>query len=168
MNPPSVFRADATPVELYRQPGVRVTSEMFIVAGHRFPISELSNLRTARGPQDRLTLRSVLITATAVAATGIVLGYAGELHRLSARTYLLLGLATFVPMALGALGQRLRPPAYELWGRYRGSMTLLFSSDQERQFGQVRGALLRACAGHRQRRGDETVVVGTIWQPRER
>lgn len=164
MNPAFLSRTGAAPVELYRQPGVRVTSEMFTVAGHHFPISELSNLRTARGPQDPLTFRAVLITATAVAGIGMALGYAGELYRLSARTYLLLGVAAFVPMALGALGRRLRPPAYELWGRYRGTMILLFSSDQERQFGQVRRALIRACEVSRLGAvGDP--VVGTVWRP---
>lgn len=165
MDPTPASRTDPVPLELYRQPGVRVTSEMFLVAGRRFPIRELSDLRTARGPQDPLTVRAVLVTAGAIALIGVALGYAGELYRLSARTYFLLGLAAFVPMALAALGRRLRPPAYELWGRYRGSMILLFSSDQERQFGQVRRALIRAREVDRLGAVGDPVAGARIWRP---
>ncbi len=31
----------------------------------------------------------------------------------------------------------MRPRAYELWGDYRGMTVLLFSSDEEREYGQV-------------------------------
>ncbi len=132
------------PVDLYRQPGVRVTSEAFIVAGRRFTIAELTQLTTARGPHDRLTLRAVAVTAAVLIGIGIALGYTGDLYRLPAATYAGLGLAAFVPVGLAVVGHRWRPPAYELWGRYQGTMVLLFSSDHERQFGQVTRALIRA------------------------
>ena len=54
MTAPSVDAGRWAP--LYRQPGILVTNEAFVIAGRRFPIRDLSNLRTARGPQDRLTL----------------------------------------------------------------------------------------------------------------
>lgn len=168
MDPVPAFRTAAVPVELYRQPGVRVTSEAFLVAGRRFPISELSDLRTARGRQDPLTVRAVAVTGAALGAIGVALGYAGELYRLSARTYLLLGLAAFIPMALAAIGRRLRPPAYELWGRYRGSMVLLFSTDQERQFGQIRRALIRAREVYLLGGVGDPVGGAAIWRPGER
>nr|MDT0658445.1 DUF6232 family protein [Micromonospora sp. DSM 115978] len=132
------------PVELYREPGVRVTSELFIVAGRRFPVGELTDLQTARGPRDRLTVRAVLVTAVGLTVIGAALGYAGGLYKLSAEAYLILGVAAFVPLLLAVVGNKLRPPAYELWGRYQGATQLLFSSDHERQFGQVTRALLRA------------------------
>ncbi|ROT32624.1 hypothetical protein EF879_12830 [Micromonospora sp. HM5-17] len=131
-------------VDLYHQPGIRVTSQALIVAGRRFPLTELTQLQTARGPHDRLTLRAVVVTTVVLVGIGVALGYTGDLHRLSAMTYVGLGLAAFVPVALAVAGHRWRPPAYELWGRYRGSMILLFSTDQERQFGQVTRALIRA------------------------
>ncbi|MFY1672885.1 DUF6232 family protein [Plantactinospora sp. WMMB334] len=132
------------PVDLYRQPGVRVTSEAFFVAGRKFPITELTHLQTARGPHDRLTLRAVGITAAVLIGIGIALGYTGDLYRLPATTYAGLGLAAFVPVGLALAGARWRPPAYELWGRHKGDLVLLFSSDHERQFGQVTRALIRA------------------------
>ena len=130
--------------DLYREPGVRVTSDAFIVAGRRFTITELTHLQTARGPHDRLTLRAVMVTAAVLIGIGVALGYTGDLYRLPASTYAGLGLAAFVPVGLALVGHRWRPPAYELWGRYKGSTVLLFSSDHERQFGQVTRALIRA------------------------
>ncbi|MDG4828932.1 DUF6232 family protein [Solwaraspora sp. WMMD1047] len=159
MTPEGAYRP--APIELYRGPGVHVTSEMFTVAGRRFPVSELTDLQTARGPHDRLTVRAVIVTATGLAVIGAALGYAGGLYRLSAQAYLMLGVAAFVPLLLAVIGNRLRPPAYELWGRYDGTAQLLFSSDHERQFGQVTRALLRAReAGRLGQFGDPLASAG--------
>jgi hypothetical protein len=134
---------------LYRQPGILVTGEAFVVAGHRFPIRDLSHLRTARGPQDRFTVRSVGVAAAVLGATGLALAIGTDLDRVGPVVYLLLGAGAFVPIMLVMLGQRLRPRPYELWGDYRGMTVLLFSSDDERQYGQVTRALLRATEAKR-------------------
>ncbi|MEV4756156.1 DUF6232 family protein [Micromonospora sp. NPDC049559] len=131
-------------VDLYRKPGISVTTESFTVGTRRFPIEDLADLRTARGPHDRLTVRAVAVTGTVLGGLGLVLGYSGGLYHLTAVAYLTLGIAAFVPILLAVAGHRLRPPAYELWGCYQGVTMLLFSSDQEREFGQVTRALLRA------------------------
>jgi hypothetical protein len=141
----SAFGADtARRTPLYRQPGILVTTESFVVAGRRFPIRDLSNLRTTRGPQDRFTARSVLVAAAVLGGVGLALAYTGDLGRQGPVVYLLLGAAAFVPIALVSARRRMRPRAWELWGDVRGVTMLLFSSDQERQFGQVTRALLRA------------------------
>ena len=140
--PQPIASSTAPPTPLYRQPGILVTSEAFVVAGRRFPVRDLSNLRTARGPHDRLTMRSVLVTGAVLGSVGVALGFSGA--ALSATTVLLLGAAAFVPIALVSFGRRMRPRAYELWGDYRGMTVLLFSSDEEREYGQVTRALLRA------------------------
>ena len=49
-----------------------------------------------------------------------------------------------MPIALVSARRRLRPRPWELWGDFRGMTMLLFSSDQERQYGQVTRAMLRA------------------------
>ena len=49
-----------------------------------------------------------------------------------------------MPIALVGIGRRLRPRPWELWGDFRGMTVLLFSSDEERQYGQVTRAILRA------------------------
>ena len=161
---PEAARRQA-PIDLYREPGVRITSEAFIVAGRRFFISELTQLRTARGPHDPLTVRAVVVTAAVLAGIGIALGYTGDLYELPATTYLALGLAAFLPVALAAVGHRWRPPAYELWGRYRGSMVLLFSSDQERQFGRVTRALVRAREAARLGGIAHPLASASPWEP---
>ncbi|MDG4820376.1 DUF6232 family protein [Asanoa sp. WMMD1127] len=140
--PQPVTSASPAPTPLYRQPGILVTSEAFVVAGRRFPVRDLSNLRTARGPHDRLTMRSVLVTGAVLGSVGIALSFSGA--QLSPTAFLLLGAAAFVPITLVSFGQRMRPRAYELWGDYRGMTVLLFSSDEEREYGQVTRALLRA------------------------
>lgn len=152
-------------IDLYHRPGIRVTSEAFIVAGRRFPIAELTHLQTARGPHHRLTVRAVSVTTVVVIGIGVALGYTGDLHRLPATTYVLLGLAALVPVVLAAVGHRWRPPAYELWGRYRGATVLLFSTDQERQFGQVTRALIRAREAARLGRLAHPVASDTPYEP---
>jgi hypothetical protein len=143
---------------LYRQPGIVVTGEAFVVAGRRFPIRDLSNLRTARGPRDRFTVRSVGVAGAVLGAIGLALAFATDLDRVGPVVYLLLGAGAFVPIMLVLLGQRLRPQPYELWGDYRGVTVALFSSDDERQYGQVTRALLRAMEAERLGRVTEPVA----------
>ncbi|GAB2935863.1 hypothetical protein GCM10027280_24750 [Micromonospora polyrhachis] len=152
-------------VTLYRQPGICVTSTWFTVGGNRYPVSELSELHTARGPHDRLTVRAVGVTGVLLAAIGITLGYTGGLYRLTALAYLTLGILTLVPVLLAVAGNRWRPPAYELWGTYRGTTTLLFTSDQEREFGQVTRALVRAREVARLGGLADPVAMGEVWRP---
>ena len=73
------------PVEFYRKPGVCVTSESFTVAGRRFPVVELTQLKTARGPHDPLTVRAVVVTGGVLVAIGVAFGYTGEFYRLQRR-----------------------------------------------------------------------------------
>jgi hypothetical protein len=148
---------------LYRQPGILVTGEAFTIAGRRFPIRDLSNLRTARGPHDRLTMRSVLIAAGALAVVGLALGATGDFTDRSPMVYLVLGAAAFVPIALVALGRRLRPRPWELWGDFRGMTVLLFSSDEERQYGQVTRAIMRAQEAERLGGVAEPVASTYYW-----
>jgi len=149
---------------LYRQPGIHVTPEWFVVAGRKFPVRELSNLRTTRGAPDRLTVRAVGPTAVVLAAIGAALGFRG-LDRLNPAICLALLLAVFVPVALAWIGHRRRPRPYELWGWYRGMDTLLFRSDEERQFGQVTRALRRAREIARMGGMAEPIDTGIIWIP---
>jgi hypothetical protein len=151
---------------LYRQPGILVTPEWFIVAGRRFPIGELRDLRTARGPHDQLTIRSVTVTAVVLAGIGITLGLTTELNHLSAQTYLALTAVAFVPFLVATIGHRMRPRAYELWGEFRGLTILLFSSDEERQYGQVTRALVRAQEAARLGGMTESVASRAMWRMR--
>jgi hypothetical protein len=143
-----------------------VTRDWFVVGGRRFPVGELHHLQTARGPAHQLTVRSVTVTAIVLAAIGITLGMTTELNNLSAQTYLALAAVAFVPFLVATIGHRLRPRAYELWGEFRGMTVLLFSSDEERQYGQVTRALLRAQEAYRLGALAEPLVSMNIWRMR--
>jgi hypothetical protein len=165
-----VTQADVTSrkpaAPLYRQPGILVTRDWFVVGGRRFPVGELHHLHTARGPAHQLTVRSVTVTATVLVAIGITLGMTTELNHLSAQAYLALTAVAFVPFLVATIGHRLRPRAYELWGEFRGMTVLLFSSDEERQYGQVTRALLRAQEAYRLGGLAEPLVSMNIWRMR--
>ncbi|NES28903.1 hypothetical protein GCE86_19885 [Micromonospora terminaliae] len=134
---------------LYARPGIVVTGERFTVGRNSWPVAEITQLWTTRGPHDRLALRAVAVSAALIGAVGVLLGFTGGLQRLTAAAYLTLGAVGLLPLLLVLIGDRWRPPAYELWGRLGGTEVLLFSSDDERQFGQVTRALKRAREGVR-------------------
>lgn len=177
MSPPAARSVTSGPVTsatytapnasaLYDQPGILVTQDWFVVAGRRFAVRELHNLRTARGPADQLTIRSVTVTAVMLAGVGIALGMTTELNHLSAQTYLALTAVAFVPFLVATIGHRLRPRAYELWGEVHGLTMLLFTCDQQRQYGQVTRALLRAKEATRLGAVAEPVASMNMWRSR--
>lgn len=153
---------------LYRQPGLWVTTEWFVAAGRQFPVAELARLQTARGPNDPVTARAVGVTAAVLAGVGVVLGFTRDTSQVDPRTFLALGAAAFVPIVLSAIGQRFRPRSFELWGEYQGRMVLLFSTDDERQYGQVTRALMRAREMTRLGAVAEPVASTVPWLPRPR
>ncbi|MGR6321717.1 DUF6232 family protein [Micromonospora soli] len=161
--PPRSARA-AAPTLLYARPGIVVTAERFTVGRASWPVAELTQVWTTRGPHDRLVLRAVGVTAALIGGVGVLLGFTGGLQRLTAAAYLALGAVGLLPVLLVVLADRWRPPAYELWGRYRGAEVLLFSSDNERQFGQVTRALQRAREGVRLG-GWAEPLASTVWRP---
>ncbi|TDC64557.1 hypothetical protein E1258_07935 [Micromonospora sp. KC207] len=139
----------AAPVLLYAQPGIVVTADRFTVGRTTWEIADLTHLHAARGPHDRLATRAVAVTSLMITGMGLLLGFTGGLQRLTAGAYLAFGAVALLPVLLAVAGERWRPPPYELWGWHRGAQVLLFSSDDERQFGQVSRAVRRAREGVR-------------------
>ncbi|MFC4146938.1 DUF6232 family protein [Micromonospora mangrovi] len=164
-HPPRSPKATAAPNLLYARPGIVVTTERFTVGHRSWPVAELTQLWTTRGPHDRLAVRAVAVTAATIGAVGVLLGFTGGLERLTAGAYLALGAVGLLPVLLVLAGDRWRPPAYELWGRHRGVEVLLFSSDDERQFGQVTRALRRAREGLRHGGWEDPLAGATPWRP---
>lgn len=148
---------------LYRQPGICVTYHWFIVGRRRFPVSELTHLRTARGPRDPLSQRAMVVTGTVLGSVGATLGFTRGMNQVTPAAVLALAAAAFVPLLLAAFGHRMRPRAFELWGEYRGLTMLLFTCDDERQYGQVTRALLRAQEVNRLGGVAEPVSTRTPW-----
>lgn len=154
-----------SPTLLYARPGIIVTVDRFTVGRRSWRVAELTHLRTTRGPHDRLAVRAVGITAAMVGGVGLLLGFTGGLQRLTAAAYLTLGVVLLLPVLIVVVGDRCRPPAYELWGRHGGGDVLLFSSDDERQFGQVTRALLRAREVSRLGGWEDPLAAADPWRP---
>jgi hypothetical protein len=132
------------PGPLYKKPGIIVTDEWFVVGGYRYPVAELSNLRTGRGGRHPLTVRAMVVAFVVLLGLAATLGLTGDPTQLPGGTYLAMAAALIVPFMLAAAGDRLRPRPYELWADYYGITVRLFYSDNEQQYGQVTRALLRA------------------------
>ena len=132
------------PGPLYAKPGIVVTDQWFVVAGYRYPVSELSNLRIGRGTRHPLTVRAMVVAVVVLLGVGAALGLTGDPTDLPGATYLALAAALVAPFVLAVVGDRLRPRPYELWADYYGITVRLFYSDNEQQFGQVTRALIRA------------------------
>ena len=132
------------PGTLLHQPGIRVTGRWFIVGSRRYDVTELSHLRTVRGRHDPLTTRAVVTTGVVLAAVGAVMIGSTASRPIQLSAVPALGAALLVPLVLAWVGYRLRPRPVELWADYRGTTIQLFSSDSEREYGQVCRALVRA------------------------
>jgi hypothetical protein len=145
-----------------------VTHEVFEVAGRRYPVADLSGLHTVRGEHDRLTVRAVVLTGALLMAVGTALSVTRRPADLSALTYLALLVGAFVPLTLAMIGSRMRPRPFELWGRYQGTVLPLFVTDDERQYGQVTRALLRAVEARRLRPPVDPWASFEPWRPAPR
>lgn len=132
------------PDTLLRRPGIRVSGRWFIVGSRRYDVTELSHLRTVRGRHDPLTVRAVITTGVVLAAIAALMAASSASRPMKLSAVPALGAALVVPVVLAWVGHRLRPRPYELWAEYRGTTVQLFYSDNEREYGQVCRALVRA------------------------
>lgn len=162
---PAKVSAEKKNTLLYARPGIIVTVDRFTVGRNTWRVAELTHLHTTRGPHDRVAMRAVAASGAVIGAVGLLLGFTGGLQRLTAGAYLTLGVVFLLPVLLAAAGDRWRPPAYELWGWHRGTEVLLFSSDDERQFGQVSRALRRAREMNRYGGWEEPLASMDPWRP---
>ena len=154
------------PTLLYARPGIIVTADRFTVGRNSWPVADLTHLRTTRGPHDRLAVRAVVVTAAMIGGVGVLLGFTGGLQRLTAGAYLILGAVVLLPVLLACWSATAGGhPPHELWGRYRGAEVLLFSSDDERQFGQVTRALQRAREGAAYGGWGDPLAAADPWRP---
>jgi hypothetical protein len=132
------------PGPLYKQAGIEVTGEWFVVRGYHYPVTELANLRIARGRRHPYTSRAMVITTVGFLGLAAAMGLAGNPADVSGGTYLAMAAAFVAPFLLAAAGERLWPREWELWADHYGITVRLFVTDSEHQYGQVTRALLRA------------------------
>lgn len=135
---------DRRAAPLYRQADVVVTYDILQVGDRRYRVSALSRLRTARGSDAPVTAAMVVLTAAVLAAVGVAVSLGRNPVGPSRETYLVLLAAALVPASIAVYGRLRARRRHELWAEHRGETVLLFQCRDEREFGQVTRALLRA------------------------
>jgi hypothetical protein len=129
----------------YRDRDIEVTSRWFRAGGRQYEIAQLSNLTQALGTvHPGVTVGLVIAVADAAFAV-LVAGMTRSIFAL------IIGLpALSVPCVVALVCARRWPPKLELWAQYRGSLVCLFSTREERCYGQVSRALRRAVEASRE------------------
>jgi Family of unknown function (DUF6232) len=138
----------------YRGPCAHITHEVFesrCPYHRRYMIRDIRQIYLARRARDaaysdrRVSSAGMAgVAAVAVALGGPALGAASMPPAAAAGLVTLLVLVVLSSIALAAC-LRVQPGrVYELWAFYRGELTCLFRTADERVFGQVKRALVRA------------------------
>jgi hypothetical protein len=133
----------------YRSPLVLVTHEVF-EAGHttrqyfhtsrqRYQITELRDVRVARGGPDRVAIGS---TGLAGSAAVVVAACSPVIH--SPQAWMAAVLLIAAPGLFGGACWRLNPPEWQLVASYHGYDVQLYTSSDTRTFNQVKRAVMRA------------------------
>ena len=123
----------------YRGPDVAVTNHYLIVSPVRYELTELEALGVVRGPVHPAVLISSVI---AIAQTPIVIPVVAMV--MSPLAILFATILLVVPCVVAIASARRWPPRMELQASHRGTTLVLFSSRDQREFGQVTRALRRA------------------------
>jgi hypothetical protein len=123
----------------YRNADVAVTNHYVHVGRDRYPIGELTDLGHSRGPAHPSVLISGVI---AVAQAPIMVPVVAILR--SPIAFVLAAVVLVVPVCVALVSAHRWPPRRQLLARFRGRDLTLFSSHDEREFGQVARALQRA------------------------
>jgi hypothetical protein len=129
----------------FRDNHVLVTDEVFATRWpdpQRFYVAELEDLHVVQGAVDPLVNSAIHIAAT---IASVALAAAALLR--SVEFWLIAISIVAVAGAVAGSCWRLCSRPLELRATYRGYRVLLFSSPDERTFGQVRRALMRAVEG---------------------
>jgi hypothetical protein len=129
---------------LYHRAGTVVTYDVLETGGNRYRIASLRGLRTARGEASPITWWTVVLSGTVLAAVGITVSFGRHPSGPRPLTYLMLMLAAVVPITIGLYSRHRARRSHELWGEYLGETRLLYADTDEREFGRVTRALLRA------------------------
>ena len=123
----------------YDRAGVQVTSHELVVRGRRYQLSELHQLRIARG--------SASPAGTICAILAVLLVLPGSCSLQTSAWTIGIGLSAIGVLAAGAAAliiRRLRPRPFELWADHRGQTVQLLWTREERTFNAIRFAILRA------------------------
>jgi hypothetical protein len=127
----------------YRGKQALITHEVFEVRcpePQRFAIAELRDVHVLRNGVDPFAIRTMHLAGATAAAGIFVLPFLP-----TAAAWLTDLMIVVIPSLVVVLTVwRRNPPVYELRATYRGYVVRLFTSSDERTFGQVKRALLRS------------------------
>ena len=126
----------------YRSSELLISREAFVplFSPHRFALADLRRVQVVRGasvPGNRRTATTATVGALAVAAA---VGPAVD----ATRGWAVAALAIVGTVAVMLISHALRRPRWQLQAEHNGATILLYSTTDERTFGQVKRALVRA------------------------
>jgi hypothetical protein len=122
----------------YRSADAAVTDQWFVTPDRRFVVAQLARVRTARGAHDPVAVSAAVAAAVVLCAVGI------GLPRLSPMAWPAMIGFVLTAVTVAGLTWRMRPRPYEIWAEYRGEVVRLFQCTDEKTFGHVCRALIRA------------------------
>lgn len=124
----------------YQRAGVHVSERWFATPHGRYAISGLSRLRAGRGARSPAAhlAGALAVLLAGVAVVGFMANYRTPLTGIG-----IAGVALAAAGLMAALRGLQRRP-YQLWADHRGGTVLLYWSFDEKEYGHVTRALIRA------------------------
>lgn len=123
----------------YREGGVCVTDRWLTIAGRRFAVADLQNLRTIREPATPLGAASTAMVCILAVAAATFVAFSGE-------PALMVGgpVVAALPIGFAFVSWRLRRRFFALYAEYSGQTVQVLGASDERRYNQICRALLRA------------------------
>jgi hypothetical protein len=122
----------------YNHRGVRITDQWVAIDGHRYPVRELSGVRTTRGPINRMAVRA-LGAGGSMFAIAVLLGPVMPVAMTAA-----LGLAGLLAMGVAYIVTRTHPRELVLWIDVQGAELMVLATNDSIEMGKLTRALRRA------------------------
>jgi hypothetical protein len=123
-----------------RQSGLQITGRWFITDVQRYDVSELDALWTVRGAHHPM----VATIGVGAGAAAVVIVVGASFLSDQPVVWLAAAVSALVPVGLAIVYWRWHPRPYELWAEYRGRQVRLFGCADEKTYGHVCRALIRA------------------------
>jgi hypothetical protein len=123
-----------------RQSGVQITGRWFLTDVQRYDVFELDALSTVRGAHDPM----VATIGAGAGATMVVIVVGASFLSDQPVVWLAAAVLALVLVGLAVAYWRFHPRPYQLWAEYHGRPVRLFGCPDEKTYGHVCRALIRA------------------------
>jgi hypothetical protein len=122
----------------YNDRHVKVTSEYVAIGDHRYPVGELQEISTTRGPVHRMVVRT-LSGGISLVAMAIVMSAVMPVAMTAA-----IGLSGLVGVGSAFVLSRTHPREWTLWANFRGMELALIRTRDSIEVGKLNRALRKA------------------------